>query len=270
MSRRSSRSSGSSVVEVASGSSSRNGGEKRSAAEVYEPEVVQGIEELNSNYSRKTFKISKDELRSQKELALISTDFPKPSIKETDNYYKMSVDQRNICCRLVVRVLLMKAARNEPLTRAVVADVLGSFDPVYKKHVSVLLSEARKILALTFGYNLLCGTQLSLDGKKDEYYLVNQLDSPTLYAVLAEARKKNDNAFAGFVYVILQIIFASPGRKCDVRTLLRNIRKIDNRFPEMVVKKDKSGAIPELEGDFLTLLARMKKEGYIATDKVFS
>ncbi len=241
---------------------------KRVASELYEPEVIQGIEELNNDYSRKIFKISKDELKNQKDLAMTGTDFPKPSVKETDSFYKMSPDQRNKCNRLVVRVLLMKAARNEPLTRAIVADVLGSFDPTYKKHVSVLLLQAKEELKSKFGYNLLCGTQVTLNGKKDEFYLVNDLDSPTLYAVLAESKKKNDKSFVGFVYIILQIIFSSPGRKCDVRTLLRNIRKIDNRFPEMVVKKDKSGPIAELEGDFLTLLARMKKEGYITTDKV--
>ena len=255
--RRSSRSSGGSS-EVS---------EKRSAA--YEPEVIEGIGELNNNYSRKVFKISTDEMKNQKELSMIGVEFPKPSIKESDSYYKMSEDQRNKCCRLVVRLLLMKAARNESVTRAVVADVLASFDPIYKKHVSVVISEAKVILSATFGYNLLCGSQISLNGRRDEFYLVNELDSPTLYAVLAESRKINDNAFVGFVYVILQIIFSSPGRKCDVRTLLRNVRKIDNRFPEMVVKgKDKSTAISELEVDFLSLLARMKKEGYITLDKV--
>lgn len=249
-------------------SRSSDEGVKRVVTESYDPEVVQAIEELNNEYSRKIFKISKDELKNQKDLAMTGTDFPKPSIKETDNFYKMSLDQRNKCNRLVLRVLLMKAARNEPLTRAIVADVLGSFDPIYKKHLNVVLSQAKEELKSTFGYSLLCGTQVALNGKKDEFYLVNDLDSPTLYAVLAESKKKKDKAFVGFVYIILQIIFSSPGRKCDVRTLLRNVRKIDSRFPEMVVKKDKSGPIAELEGDFLTLLARMKKEGYIAPDKV--
>ena len=178
----------------------------------------------------------------------------------------LSMDAQALCIKTIVRMLVMKGARNEPVNRAQISDSLGMIDPNYKKHVDVVLSESQKVLVEVFGYSLASGDEVrETVGKKEILYVSNALKSPELLATLSELAG-DDAAFTGFAFVIFQILFTSPAKAADSKNILQKLRKIDSRFPETLLGRGKgnltarrSNPVPELKEDFFGLMDQMKR-----------
>ena len=190
------------------------------------------------------------------------------SNKESDSWDGLSKDVKSQCLKAVVRLLMTKAARGEPVTRANLSEVLGKVgDGAYKKHVSMAVNNAAQEVFSMSGFQL--SSCLHMKGRKDEYILFSRLKSPKLQEVLAEL--SSNDAYLGFVFVVLQIINTASGRKLELDAILRQVRKIDNRFPDVErgggSKKGDTCAVPELKDSFTGLITRMEKERYIAKVK---
>jgi len=190
------------------------------------------------------------------------------SNKESDSWDGLSKDVKSQCLKAVVRLLMTKAARGEPVTRANLSEVLGKVgDGAYKKHVSMAVNNAAQEVFSMSGFQL--SSCLHMKGRKDEYILFSRLKSPKLQEVLAEL--SSNDAYLGFVFVVLQIINTASGRKLELDAILRQLRKIDNRFPDVErgggSKKGDTCAVPELKDSFTGLITRMEKERYIAKVK---
>ena len=188
--------------------------------------------------------------------------------KESNGWDGLSKDVKNQCLKAVVRLLMTKAARGEPVTRANLSEVLGKVgDGAYKKHVSMAVNNAAQEVLSMSGLQLT--SCLDLKGRKDEYILFSRLKSPKLQEVLAEL--SSNDAYLGFVFVVLQIINTASGRKLELDAILRQVRKIDNRFPDVErgggSKRGDTCAVPELKDSFTGLITRMEKERYIAKVK---
>jgi hypothetical protein len=190
------------------------------------------------------------------------------SNKESDSWDGLSKDVKSQCLKALVRLLMTKAARGEPVTRANLSEVLGKVgDGAYKKHVSMAVNNAAQEVFSMSGFQL--SSCLHMKGRKDEYILFSRLKSPKLQEVLAEL--SSNDAYLGFVFIVLQIINTASGRKLELDAILRQVRKIDNRFPDVErgggSKKGDTCAVPELKDSFTGLIARMEKERYIAKVK---
>jgi hypothetical protein len=171
--------------------------------------------------------------------------------------------------------LIGSGARGETVDREAVSAALGNLDPSYRKVKTMAIYLSQQALYENFGYIVTPAKAVigNVDGKKDEFFLSNAVQNHALLEILADGDLKA-NAYRGFVFIVCQIIFSSPGRVIDGNSLLRQLRTIDSRFPETMSKK-KSGssgqyvthAIPELGDDAFGLVNRMKKEGYLVVEK---
>lgn len=187
----------------------------------------------------------------------------------------MPMDAQALCVKAIVRMLVMKGARNEIVSRAQIIDSLAVIDPNYKKHVDVVLSESQKVLVEVFGYTLTSGDEVrEADGKKESLYVSNAVKSPALLATLSELAD-DDAAFTGFAFVIFQILFTSPAKTADSKSILQKLRKIDNRFPETLLGRGKGNSVakranpvPELKEDFLGLMDQMKRWGEMCEERI--
>lgn len=277
MSTRSSRSSG--VVNIdndevsASAASSKRGRSHSSSSATSSSSSSRQVQRRKSNDAHeavlevdedlirpRVFKANKDDLNA---IVLSSIEIKE---KQHDKWRKLSDEAQAQCIKTVVRLLVMKGARKEPLTRNNISDCLGKVDPNYKKHLDVVLMESQKELEGVFGYSISSGDQVrgTTGAKKDEIYVFSILKSPRLFSSLSDLAE-NEAAFTGFCFVIFQILFTSSGKSADAKTVLQKLRKVDSRFPETLLARPKSSTarranpIPELKDDFLGLMAQMKR-----------
>lgn len=198
-------------------------------------------------------------------LKLVSLDNPKD--KESDAYSVEPAEVRDQCLKTVVRLFLTKGAQGEPVSKTAVRDALGKIDADYKKHATCVILAASSELRTFFGYRVTVGKTLGVDkGKKEDLYLVNINQSAALQEILAELNPSD--AYMGFVFIVLQILNTAPGKKMDGDGVLKNIRRIDDRFPDSVkTSKADGAAVPELGDSFAGLMARMQKEKYVIVAK---
>lgn len=239
-----------------SSSSSSRQAQRRSSNDAHE-----AVLEVDEDLIRpRVFKAHKDDLNA---MVLSSIEIKE---KQYDKWRKLSDEAQALCVKTVVRLLVMKGARKEPLTRNNVIDWLGKVDSNYKKHLDVVLMEAQKELEGVFGYSISSGDQVrgSTGGKKDDIYVFSILKSPRLLSSLSDLAE-DEAAFTGFCFVIFQILFTSSGKSADAKTILQKLRKVDSRFPETLLARPKSSTarranpVPELKDDFLGLMAQMKR-----------
>ncbi len=152
----------------------------------------------------------------------------------------------------------------EVITRKTVTDELGKIDSTYKKHTTAVLAKVQLNLNKNLGFALVSSDKIvgmRGSGKKDEFYITNNLSSPRLIEILS---KMKNNAYFGFMCVVFFSVYTNPGKKISGEDLLRAVRKVDKRFPVSIISStDKHGVtacpVPELEDDFLGLINRMKK-----------
>jgi MAGE family len=245
----------SSSSATASSSSSRQI-QRRKSNDAHE-----AVPEVDEDLIRpRVFKAHKDDLNA---MVLSSIEIKE---KQHDKWRKLSDEAQAQCVKTVVRLLVMKGARKEPLTRNNISDCLGKVDPNYKKHLDVVLMESQKELEGVFGYSISSGDQVrgTTGGKKDDIYVFSILKSPRLLSSLSDLAE-DEAAFTGFCFVIFQILFTSSGKSADAKTVLQKLRKVDSRFPETLLARPKSSTarranpVPELKDDFLGLMAQMKR-----------
>lgn len=199
-----------------------------------------------------------------------------PTDRQIDTWSRILPEAKAQCLKAVVRLLVMKGARKELISRPHIGECLGKVDSTYKKHIDVVLMESQKILEDVFGYTLITGDEVrgigskkdevgAAEGKKDEFFVFNILKSTRMLSSLSELAD-DEAAFTGFCYVIFQILLTSPGKSADAKTILQKLRKVDSRFPETLLGRPKSSSasskanpVPELKDDFLGLMGQMKK-----------
>jgi hypothetical protein len=199
--------------------------------------------------------------------------------KEDEAWNKLNRDAKNLCVKSVVRLFLMKGARGTVVTRANITEVLSKCDDgnkSYGKFFNPIMHEAFKSLINTFGYAVTNGKYLSRsgEGSKSDFFVVTRLTSPKMQEVLQELQPVPGNdAYIGFVFVVLQTLNTAPGMNLDIDSILRTVRKIDPRFPADSErrgggsKSEGALAIPDLKDSFSGLIGRMKKDGYISEVK---
>ena len=210
------------------------------------------------------------------DLAAVVLVKPEPTDRQRDTWTRILPEAKAQCVKAVVRLLVMKGARKEPVSRSHISDCLGKVDSTYKKHIDVVIVESQSILEDVFGYTLITGDEVrglggkkdevgGAEGKKDEFFIFNILKSPRMLSSLSELAD-DEAAFTGFCYVIFQILLTSPGKAADAKTVLQKLRKVDSRFPETLLGRPKSSSasnkanpVPELKDDFLGLMGQMKK-----------
>lgn len=223
---------------------------------------------LQKRRGQHTFVYSPDDDAIFKKLIRVDN----PSEKEQDAWDGLAKDAKQQCLKAVARLFLTKGARAEVITRTVVGETLAKVndsDGAYKKHINAVILAVQIELMSNFGFQITTGVNLPPGkGKKDEYHLVNRVKSVKLQEVLAELTP--NDAYMGFVFVVMQVLNTAPGKKLDQDAILRNVRKIDGRFPETLVQRgkgDSSLSVPELNNSFTGLLTRMEKERYIVKVK---
>ena len=194
--------------------------------------------------------------------------------KQMNDFQAMSPEIQTQLVKTALRVCLMKGGRNEVINRASdIGAALGALDTSYKKAVPAVLAKTQTVLEKHFGLGLiseggLTGVESPNDGK---LYMFNLLKAPRLAAVLAE--HDPDKPFKGFAFIVMHIIWSSPGRVVSQENMLKELRNVDHRFPTNVGKnagvRDKQAAvaIAELGQDFLGLMGRCKKEGYVVQSR---
>jgi len=203
--------------------------------------------------------------------------------KEETAWTKLNSEARNLCIKAVVRLFVFKGARGLPVTRANVNEAMAKIAEgdanSYSKHYNLVMNKVMQELE-TFGFMLTSGINVPGSEDKKDWYIVNRLRSAKLQEVLSELSPHD--AYIGFVWVVSQIIYTSPGRKLDIDSILRAVRKVDRRFPDSDRGEAGGGrgskasssssssssngggaAVPDLKDSFSGLIARMKKEGYI-------
>ena len=190
----------------------------------------------------------------------------KLSSKDIANWNKQSKDVQQLCIKRIVRFILFRSSKREPITHDKIGDILAILDSSYKKLATPCIYYVQEILKKDFGYNLtehndIIGIKANPATKN--YYLINDLQSAELHKIIAKAN--HDPSFTGFCYVVFVAIFTSINNATNVEDLLKCVRLADPRFPATLIdRKGKSQAttdvaIPELKQDFTGLLSRMKK-----------
>jgi hypothetical protein len=187
---------------------------------------------------------------------------------------KLSLDIQNSFVRSVVRFFLFRSGRNEVISRSSISDLLAKLDQSFRKHVAASVYRANEALKSNFGYEVISVNKIlgkNLDKTSLNYMIINKMKSPALLSVLSSCN--NDAAFRGFTYVVLLILFTSPNRKASVSDILKQIRRLDTRFPDTMIGEesgqDFSGPIPELEKDFTTLLRKMRKVTFTKEHSIY-
>jgi hypothetical protein len=223
-----------------------------------------GADELAIRRGRKVYKFHKKDLGDIGQHLALELGLTE---KQEENWSKVSVEAQNQCVKAVVRMLVTAGSRKEPLTRAKVLDCVSKVNADYKKHASKILVEAHKHLHITFGYSIITGDKVkgTKKGKKDDLYVINDIQSPALLELLAMS--SHDDAFMGFCFIVFQAIYSSPGKRIKLQDVMSYVREVDKRFPTTCTKSSSKGRsslpIPELGDDFLGLINRMKKRGYV-------
>ncbi|CAM9908466.1 unnamed protein product [Phaeothamnion confervicola] len=203
--------------------------------------------------------------------------------KEKDRASSLSETSLELLIGNMMRFLLMKGARREPITKVQMQkEVIGDD----KKHrvFNVVLDEANQRLKRTLGLEL----KDTLPGKpwsvKDTWYLVNARD------IGAGANKEShssahfeelaDNSEApqrGLLMVVLALIFCQPDQKLTEDVLFRRLHDLDPNIPGPTIgggKAKSKGRVTargaaEVDGlgDVHALLSTFVKQHYLRVDK---
>mmetsp|Transcript_11038 Transcript_11038/g.18018 ORF Transcript_11038/g.18018 Transcript_11038/m.18018 type:complete len:400 (+) Transcript_11038:91-1290(+) len=204
--------------------------------------------------------------------------------RQIDMWGKLSESQQSQIVKVVSRLLLFKGTTNDKVTPSHVKDVLAKINQSYQIHSQVALREAQKFLKDTFGYNVeTVRVQPERNAKQTKdavsaIFVVNDVRSSVLQKILSQqTHSLADPLLAGykaFCHVVFMSIWTAPGRAIDMQQLLRNVRKVDPRFPEALPNSTgkqsarTSSGIDELAGlGFPALVQRMAKEGYVKETK---
>jgi hypothetical protein len=104
--------------------------------------------------------------------------------------------------------------------------------------------------------------------------VVARLGGNMTFSVLSELASSTDRAYFGFAFVVFHILWSYDRRSATEPDILRKLRKLEARFPDTITLGSgaSSGtrgnvAVPALGDDFMGLLGRMLKGGYIAAVK---
>lgn len=199
--------------------------------------------------------------------------------KKARKFESLSLEAQQQCIRAISRLFLFRGSKREVITRSQLLEYLGKIDLEYKAHCDVVLEKVQEVLLGSTGYLIVDGASIRgcSSGSKNDYYLVNTLNKhENLQQILswhwAEEGQGTatmtavgrSSAFSAFALIVFHSIFNSPAYTILCKDLLRNLRKVDSRFPESLPShSSKSSAnsapIRELEEDFLSLLSRLKK-----------
>lgn len=199
--------------------------------------------------------------------------------KKARKFEALSLEAQQQCIRAISRLFLFRGSKREVITRGQLLEYLGKIDLEYKAHCDVVLEKVQEVLLGSTGYLIVDGASIRgcNSGSKNDYYLVNTLNKhENLQQILswhwAEEGQGTatmtavgkSSAFSAFALIVFHSIFNSPAYTILCKDLLRNLRKVDSRFPESLPShSSKSSAtsapIRELEEDFLSLLSRLKK-----------
>eukprot|EP01031_Cornospumella_fuschlensis_P036860 gene36860-44717_t len=190
------------------------------------------------------------------------------SEREANKFERLTSEAQKDCIRAVSRLFLFKGSKHHVITRKNVADVLNEIDSDYKTHVSVTIERAQQAL-YELGYLIVPGVNvkhIEQHKKTDTYYLCASVALPSLKNALRLAdSSRRRHEYLAFCMVVFHSILATTGSKITCHDLLRNMRKVDPRFPDQLAARGHRSAVavPELGRDFMQLLADMQKEGYI-------
>lgn len=220
------------------------------------------VEEEEEGVQRKYFRMHADDFQA------IVTDKLEATEKQGNTWGRISNEVQVLCVKTITRLILMKGTRKEAVTRTHISESLGKLDKEYRKHVDIVMTLAQASLEANFGYTVTSGDEVrglkDEDGKKEDYYVFNMLQSSKLQDILSE-RNSEEAAFNGFCFVIFQILFTSPGKEAELKAIYKKVRDVDSRFPETLLEKSKSTSqkkacpIPELKDDFLGLISKMRR-----------
>ena len=95
-----------------------------------------------------------------------------------------------------------------------------------------ILVNVQKFLDQNLGYYIVNEVNIIgfQESKKENYYIVSYLESMKLRELLMSSNK--NSAYIGFMYKVFQTIFMSQQRKATNKDILKELRKVDHRFPE--------------------------------------
>lgn len=219
--------------------------------------------------------------------------FKKPTDKELNYWNQLSNELKNQFLKSIIRFFLMKgmlfpfitvmylkiiyyiASKNENISRSHIIDTLKPIGNEYRQVTNAILYNAQEKLYNVFGY-IVCQSKrilLNHNGKNDEYFLSNAIKSPKLQSIIHN-QHENTKAFRAFVFLVCQFIYVSPGKSIDAASLLKHLNMLDSRFPVTILIDDKkqnknkaTAPIPELDDNFLGLMNRMKRQGFVTSPK---
>ena len=105
--------------------------------------------------------------------------------KDTMAWNHLSSTVRASIVKTVVRLCIMRAARNDTLLKSHLIAAVGEMNQTYRKLTGCAIKEAAVVLQETFGYLLITGDHFLISGgmekaRKEEYFLINELE----YAIL--------------------------------------------------------------------------------------
>jgi len=205
-------------------------------------------------------------------------DFP-ATAKELAAFDKLSDQAQKQCIRSVSRLFIFKGGRKEVVPRATISDCLSKVDPEFKKYTNAVLSQVQTLLLQSLGYRLVSAVDIKglQDPKATDFYVTSALYSPSLATLLHAGRSAADSESSNDTYVALMhgvfmVLLTSVGRRSTAADLLRQLRKIDPRLPEAMPARASKQAVascrlPGLGEDFLGLLERMRREGFLVAEK---
>ena len=268
---------------AASGSRKRRSGEMNKSNEAFADEMEVDINgDDNSTLA--------DDQNNEENQVNASSDKPPVNLKdegvklcnqlterEKRDWITLDEDTQQKLVKIATRVFLFKGSRNESIAKA--KDISSAIEKVnvqYKKYTNAAIAESQKVLDNSFGFGLISEDVLlgaSGSNLKTKYMLFSNISSTHLSEVLANQRTQEENAYKGFVWAVTQALFCSPGKRMTAEELLKELRKLDSRFPASISEKDSKNkstaayAVPELGNDFLGLLRRMTIESYLSIEK---
>jgi hypothetical protein len=205
--------------------------------------------------------------------------------RQQNKWATLPPTEQDLIVKAVTRLILFKGSTNDKLLPSHVKEALSRVNPSYQVHSQAALREAQKLLKSAFGYNIETVRPFGDDRTKNKeavssIFAVNDLRSPVLQDILSQhSCSLNDPvlaAYKAFSHIVFVAIWTSPGRSIDMAELLRNVRKVDPRFPESLERESQaqkqsvrsSCGIGELNGlSFTSLVHRMAKEGYVKETK---
>jgi len=155
--------------------------------------------------------------------------------RETIRWGAVDADAKKRCIQAIVRLLIIRGAKNEQITRSRLLDEISLIDPLLKSHINAILMEAQSILYKNFGQRFCTGADLNTtntisETAKEKIYVYNAMRSPQLLQILSH--HSPSAAFHGFCVGIFISIWTSVGKKQTASTLIKQLRLLDRRFPE--------------------------------------